>query len=240
LILLKTMLSLNKPFPPHVVAFTSERSVDFTLGENQSKLNETQRGYLSEQLKCDLPEPRQVRQIHGTKIILVEAGNDHKEELEAADGLLTKDINLPLAVRCADCLPIFLYDRKSNGIGLIHAGWKGTQHNIVKEAIHKMESQWQSKPKDIQVLLGPAIRFCCYEVGNEFQKYFPGEVSLGNGSLRLDLPAINCNQLIQCGINEANILDCNMCTCCSENYFSYRREGKDAGRMISIMMVQKS
>jgi len=233
------MQLFNNVFPAHVLAFTSDRTVDFTLHKDQCTLNEIQRNFLLPQLDSDLPEPVHIRQVHGDKIIIVDEDFPKRgRALEEADGLITKSSHLPLVIRTADCLPVFMYDVKQECIGLIHAGWKGSQKNIVKQAVQLMEAQWQSDSKDIKIAFGPAIRSCCYEVSQEFEARFPQELIPRDGRYYLDLPQVNKNQLVDSGVQGEDILDCGICTCCDKNYFSYRREGGSAGRMISLMMLE--
>jgi len=51
----------------------------------------------------------------------------------------------------------------------------------------------------------------------------------------LDLQSVAIEKLINNRINKNNIIDVNHCTCCSDEYHSYRRNGKKAGRMIAMM-----
>ena len=67
--------------------------------------------------------------------------------------------------------------------------------------------------------------------------FFPKETIERDGKLFFDLIAANKRQLSHCGVLEKNILDCQRCTFCDTQYFSYRREGKDAGRMLSLIML---
>jgi YfiH family protein len=226
----------NDLFPPHVIAFTGDRSVDFSLHNGQKTFNQQQLDYLSSSLKVDLPEPVRIRQVHGDTIIVTDgdAGGLPPE----ADGLLTRRVRLPLAIRTADCVPVFLYDAQQDGIGLVHAGWRGAQKNILKSAVTLMRRQWQAEPNNIMAVLGPAIRSCCYEVGGEFRGYFPKEVSVRDGKYFLDLPRVLLNQLAALGVPDEHIHDCGICTCCEERCFSYRREGAAAGRMISIIALK--
>ena len=53
----------------------------------------------------------------------------------------------------ADCAPVFIYDSKSELIGLVHSGWKGTLKSISKNAIDLFIKNG-SKPNDIQVFIG--------------------------------------------------------------------------------------
>jgi len=231
----------NSIFPDNIIAFTSDRTVDFTFHENQLKFNELQKKFLSSQLNLDLPEPVHIRQVHSDKVIFIDKdAPQSRPALEKGDGLLTKVPRLPLVIRSADCLPVFLFDEKQLGIGLIHVGWKGYQKNIIGQAVKLIEKQWRSNLADIKVLFGPAMRSCCYEVSNEFFKYFPDEVILRNGRHYLDLISMNQNQLVRLGMRKENIFDCGICTCCDKNYFSHRREGELAGRMISLIMINET
>jgi YfiH family protein len=133
---------------------------------------------------------------------------------------------------------VFLYDEKQNGIGLIHAGWRGVQKNIVGKTSELMKAQWRSDPKNIKVAFGPSIRGCCYEVGKEFEDYFPGQLISRDSRYYLDLSQVCYAQLMDTGVRKENIGDCKVCTCCDQNYFSFRREGQLAGRMISLIMLK--
>ena len=72
---------------------------------------------------------------------------------------------------------------------------------------------------------------CCYEVGEEVALKF-GMEAAG----RLDLAAENFKQLIGAGVLEARIWNAGVCTYCDEaRFYSYRREGDRAGRMVSFV-----
>jgi YfiH family protein len=229
----------NNIFPSEVVTFISKRPDDFALAAGQTGLTESQKQLLSTQLDFNLDKTANIRQVHGDKIIIVdEEFSPGGQALEEADGLMTKVPQQPLAIRTADCLSVFMYDTRQKCIGLIHAGWKGVQINITGKAVVLMEKQWKSDPKDIKVAFGPSIHPCCNEVGKEFYEYFPGKVILRDGRDYLDLPQIARRQLTDLGVQDENILDCGICTYCDENYFSYRREGESAGRMILLMMLK--
>ena len=46
------------------------------------------------------------------------------------DGLVTKEPNLLLSVRTADCVPVLLCDKEKNICSAVHAGWRGTVGGI--------------------------------------------------------------------------------------------------------------
>lgn len=237
---IKMMPLFNRFFPANIIAFTSDRTVDFTLGNDQRILNTAQKEFLCSQLNLALSEPVHICQVHGDKITIAGEPSCDECSLEEADGLITRVLDLPLAIRSADCLPVFLYDEKQNGIGLIHIGWKGSQKNIAEQAIKLMCKEWRTDPGNIKVAFGPSIHSCCYEVGNEFQDLFPGDIITRNNQNYIDLPQLTRDQLLACGVGEVNIFDCDICTYCDPNYFSFRREGGRAGRMISLMMIKKA
>lgn len=161
----------------------------------------------------------------------------HAQALGETDALITKQRNLPLAVFTADCLSVFFCSPTTNGIGLAHAGWKGSRGKIVVRTAQLMQEKFKIKPQDLWIGLGPAIRDCCYEVGKEFRTYFKDGLTVKKGRYYLDLIGINKRQLLGLGVREENIFDSGICTSCENNdFFSFRREGAGCGRIISVIM----
>ncbi len=229
----------NHFFPSSVVTYVSDQTKDFKLREKQLSLEDDQRKFLSSQLGFDVGHAVNIQQVHGKRVVKVDAlYNQSRSILEEADGIITNTINVPIVIRTADCLPIFICDVKQKCIGLVHAGWKGTQQNIVGQTLMLMYKYWHCELSDIKVAIGPAIRSCCYQVGKEVSDYFPWAIVKKDSSLYLDLPQVNKNQMINLGLPQENIFDCGICTCCDHNYFSFRRQKESAGRMISLMMLQ--
>jgi YfiH family protein len=120
---------------------------------------------------------------------------------------------------------------------LAHAGWKGTAKMIAAKTVQRMQDKYASLPSELKIVLGPSIRGCCYQVGAQFRDYFPDHVQERAGFLYADVIGANRDQLLQAGVRRENILDSEICTCCNKDYFSFRRDGPKAGRMISLMML---
>ncbi len=235
------MLSLSDYFAePGLVAVVSGRQVDFSLSDSGPKLNSEQEQLIGEYVGDYLKDMVFLKQVHGRSVIELAKKYLANYSLLEADGLITRERNVPLSIRTADCLPVFLFDTRTKGIGLVHAGWKGTQQKILPTTVRQMQEKWGTKAEDIKAVLGPAIRECCYQVGEEFQEYFPAEVKRKPQGLYLDLPLANRNQIRESGVRSENIFDCGLCTCCNEQFFSYRREGERAGRMISLMLLKSA
>ena len=86
---------------------------------------------------------------------------------------------------------------------------------------------------------GPAIRKCCYEVEEKFTQLFKSGIIKKKNKTYLDLIANNKGQLLKSGVRRKNILDSGICTCCEDkDFFSFRREGDRAGRMMSVIMLK--
>lgn len=223
-----------------MAAFVSGRGMDFTARTASYQLNPSQSRFLNEELGFAVSQIFPIRQVHGSRILFArKSARQEGQTVPEADGVVTDEYDLPLAVRTADCLPVFFYDAKQDCIGLVHAGWRSSRENISARAVEAMRRQWGSHPRDIKAALGPCIHACCYKVGEEFREYFPKETTQKGESWYLDLPRVNRNQLIEAGVREENIWDHSPCTCCDKNYFSFRREGESAGRMLSLMMLKK-
>jgi len=185
------------------------------------------------------------KQVHGDTVRYIgkkdlgKGALAYDNAIAGTDAFVTDKLNIPLAIFTADCLSVFLYDPETPAIGLVHAGWRSTKAGILAKTIEFMQDKFDTTAQNLIVNFGPAIRRCCYEVGKEFKEFFPKD-TIGSGrKYYLDLAGINRGQLLGSGISEANISDSNICTCCrSDEFFSFRREGNNCGRMISVAMLR--
>ncbi|MBM3248897.1 MAG: peptidoglycan editing factor PgeF [Candidatus Omnitrophica bacterium] len=223
-----------------IVASFSDRSLDLSFEakhKNRKKFLD-KLGINYRNLVC-------VKQPHKSKVVVVAESHrgkgalTRKNAIAGSDGLITNKRDIPLAVFTADCLSMFLFCPKTKTIGLVHAGWRGSKEEIVKKAVLILKQKFECKPKDIIAAFGPAIRSCCYEVGGEFKKHFGKGLKKRDNKLFLDLISINKNQLVSAGIKRPNIIDSKICTSCQNTkFFSYRKEGDNAGRMMSVAMIK--
>lgn len=178
------------------------------------------------------------QQTHSKNIKII--GKDDKNYyFENIDAFITKRKDLILMTKHADCLPIYFYDRVNKVIAIAHAGWKGTHQNIGIEVLEKMKDKYLTEKKDVLIALGIGIKSCCYEVGsefyNKFQEKFDGKLleksfEIKDGNYYFDLENFNYEILIDYGIKKENIIKSKLCTSCSNDFNSYRRDGKLSGR----------
>jgi len=162
-----------------------------------------------------------------------------KDVIKECDALISNKRGVMLTILTADCVPILLFDTKHSVVGAVHAGWRGTEQEIVFKTVKKMQKEFGSNPKDIIAGVAPSIGRCCYEVGEDVAKHFFRYNNIykqKNGKFMLDLPNINKIQLQKAGLLEKNIEMSAICTACEvTDYFSYRKEQGCSGRFISMI-----
>jgi len=184
-----------------------------------------------------------VHQVHGAAVIDVRPGEAH--ERPQADGLVSGDPSLMLSVRVADCAALLIADRRRGAVAAVHAGWRGTAAGIAAAAVAQLRQLHRSDPRDLVAALGPSIGPCCYTVGEElieaFREAGQDDVDLGrwfrhDERLELDLWTANRDQLEAAGVPGSAIYVSGLCTACHPEWFySYRREGTAAGRLVGFI-----
>src|SRR5574337_18312 len=102
-------------------------------------------------------------QVHGATVAVVGSG-DAGHVISGADGLVTAERGLMLAVHSADCVPLLLAGPRRHVVGAIHAGWRGVATGIAAKAVTGMADRFGCRPTDLRVSIGPCIGPCHYEV----------------------------------------------------------------------------
>lgn len=184
-----------------------------------------------------------VKQVHGTDALLVDRPVTGSDRFEGGwDALVTDQPGVTVAVRTADCVPVLVYDRRRRAVAAIHAGWRGAVAGIVPKTIQLMVSRFAIDATDLRVSIGPSAGPCCYEVDEAVlaplrsgRSDWPSLLHDDRGTkARLDLKALVRRQTAQIGIRPEHITSVNLCTIChSDLFYSYRREGRVNGTMLS-------
>lgn len=159
------------------------------------------------------------------------------------DALVLSEKNLGIFLNFADCTPIILYDESQNIGAIAHAGWRGTAGNIASKTVQKMIDEFNSKPENIVALIGPAIGFCCYNVGEEvYQKLsktvnnFERLYEIREGNIFVDLKNINKRQLEEIGVQKIDV--CPYCTVHNNKlFYSYRNENATPYRHSAVLKL---
>ncbi len=182
------------------------------------------------------------KQSHSANIVEYKYNNDLFPN--NCDGVVTKVKNVMLTVLTADCLPIIYHDPVTSLIGISHQGWIGTLNRLSSFMIEKMK-ELGSSVQNIQCICGPAINDCCYDVPldrvRKLKKVFNRETIFrkDNGKYYLNLYTANYLTLTKKGVLSKNINYFPFCTSCDEGkFYSYRRDKKIIGEMLSFVMLQ--
>lgn len=198
----------------------------------------TTRGYkISEMGLENLVHPTQT---HTSNVEIAQIG---KTDYPDTDALILTNNEQTLYLNFADCTPLIFYDTEKKIGAVSHAGWKGTAGKIGVKTIEKMSADFGSKPENIKCAIGPAIGFCCYNVGEDVYKQLmptvkniEGLSEIRNNEIFVDLKAINKRQLEEAGIAEIDV--CPYCTFCNNNlFYSYRKENGTKNRHNAVIKL---
>jgi polyphenol oxidase len=166
---------------------------------DERKIVEKNRKRFFRELGAERFSLAELRQIHSTNIYQVVRGARGKLEyrpsgypaprgarlvLPQGDALITQEPGVLLSVRGADCMPVLLADPRRRAVAAIHAGWRGALAGIVEIAVGEMIRIFNSNPNDLLAAIGPSIRACCYEVGDEVVNAFCGRYPKGEDYFR--------------------------------------------------------
>tara|TARA_B100000614_G_scaffold117025_4_gene105067 strand:+ start:2987 stop:3619 length:633 start_codon:yes stop_codon:yes gene_type:complete len=173
------------------------------------------------------------KQTHSSNVIFVKKPGIY----ENVDGLISsKTYKVPLMVKTADCVPIFIFDFKTNYYGIVHSGWRGTKNKILLNALNMLISKFKSNPKNILIALGPHIKKCCYEVDWDVAKYFKNiHFDEKKNKWFLSLSDEIETDILEMNIPNKNFHSSNICTFESDYCQSFRRDGIKSERMIGII-----
>ena len=164
-------------------------------------------------------------QVHG--VAVHRAGS-----ASTCDALFTTQPGEALAIKVADCLPVTIFER--DVLANIHSGWRGTVQRITAATLDVLERETSFDAARASAFLGPTIRVCCFEVGEEVASQFDEPfVDRNHPKPHVDIVAVTTELLKSRGI--AKIVDTGLCTRCDGSIFhSYRREGRSGGRNLAI------
>jgi len=168
-------------------------------------------------------------QIHSANVQRV-GFQSRWRECDACDAIWTSDPHVALGIKTADCLPVSII--AGDVIGNIHSGWRGAVAQITSGTIDAMHIDTATA----YAWLGPTIRVCCFEVGEEVAEKFPSRfVDRSHPTPHVDVSAFTVAMLVERGFAADHVFDAGLCTRCNKSMFhSYRRD-KNTGRNLAIV-----
>ena len=248
------------PVPSAVQAFVTTRNGGISTGESASldlggaKMAHAQPETVDaiaenrRRVEAFLPaKPTWLEQVHGADVVTIAQDDRASKAFNAqhgdrsrpprGDAAVTRDANVVLAVRVADCLPVLFTDREASAVAVAHAGWRGLAAGVLENTVAAM----RCAPERIVAWLGPAIGQSAFEVGADVHDAFvqadrasaaafvPGRP----GKWHADLDALARLRLARAGVT--SIHGGGMCTLSDPaRFFSFRRAGT-AGRMAAVI-----
>ncbi|MDP2340351.1 MAG: peptidoglycan editing factor PgeF [Deltaproteobacteria bacterium] len=180
------------------------------------------------------------KQVHGSAVVVVDAGGDPIEvRALSADALLTRSKGQAVGIRTADCAPILLAVDDASAVAAVHAGWRGAVGGVIEAALLSLDVD----PSRVVAAVGPCIGISSFEVGPEVIAAaknvvdVDGLVRSGAGDRAfLDLAGLCRKILEKAGITRVDVV--GGCTVeQAELYFSHRRDQGKTGRQLSAVAL---
>lgn len=154
-----------------------ELNLGFTAADDRAAVMQNRRLF-AEAVTGDVDTPIvTVRQFHSNLVIVAGKGDADRERPPKADGVITAEPGMLIAIQTADCIPVLVADRKRRVVAGFHAGWRGTVKRIVELGVGRMRLEFGSRPEDLIAAIGPGVGQCCYAVGEEVLSEFESQFS---------------------------------------------------------------
>lgn len=227
------------PAPAQICALSTTRRGH--AGPCDLSLHETRDEASHAELRRWVPaEPLWLAQVHGATICDADSELVRRNVRPQADGAFARSVGAVCAVLCADCLPVLFTDTAGSVVGAAHAGWRGLAAGVLEATLAAM----RSPPRTLLAWLGPAIGPASFEVGRDvLRAHCEADagaaacfVPHGEGKWLADLYALARRRLLRAGLSA--IYGGGRCTLReSSSFYSYRREGRSAGRMATLIWI---
>jgi polyphenol oxidase len=203
-----------------------------------------------------------VNQVHGSDIYFYKKeDNDESDNVSVtnafvtADGIITTEKNVAIAVKTADCAPILILDSSGSAVCTLHCGWRGALSDLIRKSIFMLDKI--SNDRKYSAIIGPCISRENYRVDEKFMDNFLQESAMNkeffykkegknkDGKIELeiffDLPSYVRSKLIRHGVEDVTtVSDCTYSN--EELYPSYRRETQNnkicSQRMLSVICIK--
>lgn len=174
-----------------------------------------------------------LHQVHGCDVVTP----DLSQGRPSADAIVTDRPGVTLMVRAADCVPVLMADPDAGVVGAVHAGRPGLAAAVVPATVARMR---ELGARLLTAWVGPHVCGACYEVPAELQSevgsVVPASVATTSwGTPSLDLGAGVRAQLEAEGVS---VVDAARCTRESPDLYSYRRDGRAAGRQAGLIRIR--
>lgn len=198
------------------------------------------RARVAQHFGVSLERVMRLDQVHGAVVRV--AGEDPIGA--EGDAIVSDDPAWLLAVSAADCLPVLVFDPGTGAVAAVHAGWRGAVAGVAMATIRVLRDRFGSRPADLRVWFGAAIRGARYQVGPEVADAFveagaPAAALWPDPEMperfRADVAGLVRAQLLGLGVPAVHLFDAGVCTSADPRCYSHRRDAGKTGRHWAVI-----
>lgn len=168
-------------------------------------------------------------------------GITKKSDLPKCDAMIIHETGITAVTLHADCVPVFFADKKQRIACVSHAGWRGVYEALPAKIARIFLEEWNTKPQDLLIGIGPHIMETHFEVQEDvarpFCEKFGADTAVEkSGKLYVNLQRAILKQLEGEQAVPANVTCADLCTYEREDlFFSHRRDCGNTGAMGSFI-----
>lgn len=195
-----------------------------------------------EMLYSIIPKPIAfLKQTHSTLLVESNYNSLLNESKPEADAHYCKDDRLAIGIITADCIPLLGYDKHTDAIFALHAGWRGLANQIISKSLSTIHQYLTVKTN---FFIGPHIQKNSFEVDSDVvdafhkigyvdQKYVCHSPK-NDSKFIIDLNLV-AHKEIYTSHPVSNIWNSGIDTFIDNTYFSWRRERRTGLRNYSVI-----
>lgn len=186
-----------------------------------------------------------IKQTHSDIVVhSMEPSLDYQVE---ADAHFTRLPRTALCISTADCIPLLIFDEKTELVASVHAGWRGVANQIVPKTLKTLQGLGASADH-LHILVGPHIQMPSFEVSYEVRDAILSSIDFGavqaeslyHRNLNSEKSLVDLNQVLKTqlensGLSIDRVYNLSLDTLTDPRFHSHRRDKEKAGRQISFI-----
>jgi YfiH family protein len=180
---------------------------------------------------CDLV------QVHGADVVEVDPRSPVARP--EGDALVTRQPDVVLMVRAADCVPVLFHAPGAGAVAAAHCGRPGLLAGVVPRTIERLRS-WGAT--EVTAWIGPSVCGACYEVPGEMQDEVAAAVPAARATTSWGTPSLDLAAGVRAQLEagDVTVVDVSRCTRESPDLYSYRRDGASSGRHAGLIRLREA
>lgn len=178
---------------------------------------------------CDLV------QVHGADLTVVDPQSPVARP--EGDALITREPDVVLMVRAADCVPVLLHAAGVGAVAAVHCGRLGLLAGVVPRTLELLRG-WGDP--GLTAWIGPHVCGACYEVPAAMQDEVAHSVPAARATTSWGTPSLDLGAGVRAQLEAggATVVDVSRCTRESADLYSHRRDGVGAGRQAGLIRLR--